>query len=37
MSEDEDVVSQRPTIVGEEDSVNRNAPGDYADDEFFLD
>ena len=37
MSEDKHAVSQRPTVVGKEDSVNRNTLGDYAEDEPFLD
>ena len=37
MSKDKHVVSQRPTIVGEEDNVNRNSPGSYAEDEPSLD
>ena len=37
MFEDEHAVSQRPTAVGEEDSVNCNTLGDYAKDKPFLD
>ena len=37
MSKDKHVVLQRPTVVGEEDSVNRNSPGSYAEDEPSLD
>ena len=37
MFEDKRAVSWKPTVVGEEDSVNRNTLGDYAEDEPFLD
>ena len=37
MSEDKHAVSQRPTVVDEGDSVNRNGPGNFAEDEPFLD
>ena len=37
MFEDKHVVSQRPTVVGERDSVNCNGPGNFAEDKPFLD
>ena len=37
MSEDKHAVSQRPTVVDEGDSVNRNSPGIYAEDKPSLD
>ena len=37
MFEDKHAVSQRPTVVGEGDSVNRNSLGSYAEDEPSLD
>ena len=37
MSEDKHSVSQRPTVVGEEGSVNRNSPRSYVKDEPFID
>ena len=37
MSEDKHAVSQRPTVVDEGDSVNRNSPGIYAEDKPTLD
>ena len=33
---DKHVVSWRPTVIGEEDSVNRNSPANYAEDEPSL-
>ena len=37
MFKDKHAVSLRPIVVGEEDSINRNTPGNYAEDEPFLD
>ena len=37
MSEDKHAVSQRPTVVDEGDSVNRNSPGIYTEDKPSLD
>ena len=37
MSKDKHAMSQRPTVVGEEDSVNCNSPGSYAEDKPSLD
>ena len=36
MSDDKHAVSQRPTVVGEGDSVNRNGPGNFAEDESLI-
>ena len=37
LSEDKHAVSQRAIVVSKEDSVNRNSPGNYVEDENFLD
>ena len=37
MFEDKHVVSQKPTVVGERDSVNCNDLGNFTKDESFLD
>ena len=37
MFEDKHALSQRPTVVGEEDSVNCNSPGSYTEDEPSFD
>ena len=37
MFEDKHALSQRPTVVGEEGSVNRNSLGNYTEDKPFPD
>ena len=37
MFKNEHMVSQRPTVVGKRDSVNRNGSENFAKDEPFLD
>ena len=37
MFEDKHALSQRPTVVGEEDSVNCNSLGSYTEDEPSID